>query len=362
MNEVLFPDTVESLEQMVQSASSVLPVGNQTKTALSAHPDATLVSTARLRGITEYEPSEFTFTAWAGTPIAEVSAALAEQNQYLPFDPLLSDAGATLGGTVAAGISGPGRVRYGGLRDFLLGVRLLSGSGCAVNVGGKVVKNAAGFDIPKLLVGALGRFGVMTELTFKVFPTAMSLQTYQFPCRNDREAMDRIAMAAASRWELDAIDYRVDCQTLYLRIGGPEPANQAIAAEIGQQLDEKLQLVPDDAAAEFWGGIRELNWSGGEKFTVKIPITPSSFMKLRQQTGNDAGFNLHLSAAGNLLWAAVDSVELLTKLDEILAAADLSGLVITGSSNKLWLGRREDSAMARAVKSAMDPAGKFPDF
>src|SRR5690606_8123830 len=78
--------------------------------------------------------------------------------------------GATLGGTVAAGLSGPGRFRYGGVRDFLLGVRLVNGQGEVVRGGGKVVKNAAGFDIPKLLVGSLGRFGVIVELTFKVFP------------------------------------------------------------------------------------------------------------------------------------------------------------------------------------------------
>ena len=93
-----------------------------------------------------------------------------KQGQYLPFDPMLSAAGATIGGTVAAGISGPGRYRYGGIRDFLLGVQFISSDGAVINAGGKVVKNAAGFDIPKLLVGSLGRLGVMTELTFKVFP------------------------------------------------------------------------------------------------------------------------------------------------------------------------------------------------
>ena len=88
----------------------------------------------------------------------------------MPCEALFAEAGATLGGTVAAATSGPGRLRFGGVRDFLLGVRFVTGDGRVVFGGGKVVKNAAGFDLPKLMVGGLGRFGVLTELTFKVFP------------------------------------------------------------------------------------------------------------------------------------------------------------------------------------------------
>ena len=89
-----------------------------------------LVSLRCLRGIVEYEPSEFTFTARAGTPVdRDRRSTLAKRRQYLPFDPMLADAGATIGGTVAAGLSGPGRFRYGGIRDFLLGVQFISGDG-----------------------------------------------------------------------------------------------------------------------------------------------------------------------------------------------------------------------------------------
>ena len=149
----------------------VLPIGQRTKQSLSAGTDATLISLNQLSGIVQYEPSEFTFTALAGTTLHELIETLAEKGQYLPFDPPLVDAGATLGGTVSAGLSGPGRFRYGGVRDFLLGVKFISGDGEVITAGGKVVKNAAGFDIPKLLVGSAGRLGIMTELTFKIFPS-----------------------------------------------------------------------------------------------------------------------------------------------------------------------------------------------
>src|SRR5207253_6842143 len=145
--------------------------------------------TAGLRGITEYDPSEFTFTAGAGTPVREIVAALAESGQYLPFDPMLVEAGATLGGTVAAGLSGPGRFRFGGVRDFILGVRFVDGAGRLLRMGGKVVKNAAGFDLPKFFCGSLGRFGLIVEATFKVFPRPASRLTLRLRAENAEVAL-----------------------------------------------------------------------------------------------------------------------------------------------------------------------------
>ena len=91
------------------------------------------------------------------------------------------EAGATLGGTVAAGVSGPGRFRFGGVRDFILGVAFSGWAGRLLRMGGKVVKNCAGFDLPKFFVGSLGRFGVLAEVTFKVFPTPASRLTLKLP-------------------------------------------------------------------------------------------------------------------------------------------------------------------------------------
>ena len=104
------------------------------------------------------------------TPVAEIERRLAAHGQYLPFEPPLAGCGATLGGTVASGLNGPGRYRYGGVRDFLLGGTFVDGEGRLVRGGGKVVKNAAGFYLHHLLLGSLGRLGIFVELTFKVFP------------------------------------------------------------------------------------------------------------------------------------------------------------------------------------------------
>ncbi len=368
MSDVLHPETTVELTRLLTAPGQVLPVGRMTKSALvspSALPTAsptTLVSLAKLSGILDYEPAEFTFTAWAGTPIAEVQHELAGRNQYLPFDPLLVRAGATLGGTVAAGISGPGRVRYGGLRDFLLGVRLVCGDGTVVNTGGKVVKNAAGFDIPKLLVGSLGRFGVMTELTFKVFPQAPAMQTYRVRCDSDAAAMQSIAIAGSSRWELDAVDYRPADRSLFLRIGGPLSAITAIGQEIGERLGS-AELLDATEASGLWQSIAEFDWAGAVETTVvaKVPITPTQFLSLRCRVAGQPGINLHLSAAGGLLWAAIDP-ECVAEFSEQLSALDLRGLVIRGGCESVWLGRSDETTMAAAIKTAMDPTGKFPGF
>ena len=146
---LLRPRTPEEVAALLGGGGRFLAIGAGTKPALSAPPAGfTAVSLAGLSGIVEYDPGEYTFTALAGTPLAELQAALARNGQYLPFDPLGAAAGATLGGTIASGISGPGRLRYGGVRDFILGVRFVTGRGENVRGGGKVVKYAAGFDFP----------------------------------------------------------------------------------------------------------------------------------------------------------------------------------------------------------------------
>ncbi|MDB4730400.1 FAD-binding protein [bacterium] len=257
MNElVASPQTFDELRTIVKSEASILPVGNRTKQPLATDQKASLVSLRDMKGILEYEPSEFTFTAFAGTTIAEVNQALQQRQQYLPFDPMLIAAGATLGGSVGAGLSGPGRFRYGGLRDFVLGVKFLSGDGEVINSGGKVVKNAAGFDIPKLLTGSMGRLGVMVEMTFKVFPMPGCNQTLTVACDSLETAMQRMSVAASSAWELDAIDYRPATQSIFLRVAGPEKVNQILVKKINDLWGADVTELSNGAAV--WQSVTEL--------------------------------------------------------------------------------------------------------
>src|SRR4051812_13373907 len=251
MDRLLAPGSVKELVDAVRSTPHLLAVGAGTKPRLSA-VDAVKLSTARLRGISEYDPSEFTFTAAAGTPVSEIAAALAERGQYLPFDPLLAEAGATLGGTVAAGLSGPGRFRFGGLRDFILGVRFVDGAGRLLRVGGKVVKNAAGFDLPKFLVGSLGRFGAIAEVTLKVFPRPTATRTLALEAPDDIARMRIMTEISSSRWEADALDLMTGESRVLVRLAGAEIALDAIAAEILQRWTGAT--LPESAARDLWHG------------------------------------------------------------------------------------------------------------
>ncbi len=273
---------------------------------------------------------------------------------------MLVDAGATIGGTVAAGLSGPGRFRYGGIRDFFLGVQFIGGDAELLRAGGKVVKNAAGFDLPKFLVGSLGRFGVMTELTFKVFPKPIATQTLCVRCGSHGQAVERMAKAAASRWELDAIDYRPDQQTIYLRVAGPPQVNESIEREICSVWGDDVSQCP--SADAFWQSVRELNWSGNDSIAVKVPTTPRQFPGLYASLADNDVLQCHLSVAGNVLWILLQTSDRLTTLDKELRSRGISGLVVRGDGATPLVGNWVTSEMQTAVKAALDPPARFPNL
>lgn len=268
MSALLKPDSVAELVEAIRSAPRVLAVGGGTKPRLS-ESSATKVSLAGLRGIVEYEPSEFTFTALSGTPVADLVDVLAERGQYLPFDPMLKHAGATLGGTVAAGLSGPGRLRFGGVRDFILGVRFADGTGHVLRMGGKVVKNAAGFDLPKFFVGSLGRFGILVELTFKVFPRRPARLTCRLAFDDIATGVRMMTEIARSRFEPDAMDIPPDGDCLLVRLAGPAGAIQAMAQDLFTCWPG--ETVGENEAEEVWAELCEFRWRHERGLLIKVP-------------------------------------------------------------------------------------------
>jgi len=131
-------------------------------------------------GIIDYEPKELVLTARAGTTLAEIETTMAKENQMLPFEPPYFSQGATIGGTVASGLSGPRRPYTGAVRDFVLGARIVNGKGEDLRFGGRVIKNVAGYDVSRLMTGALGTLGVLLDLSFKVLPTPREEMTLRY--------------------------------------------------------------------------------------------------------------------------------------------------------------------------------------
>lgn len=361
MTATLRPASPQEAVSMVREHARIRPLGGGTKPALSRADDgARLVDLSSLQGIVEYDPEEFTFTALSGTPIREIVELLRAQGQCLPFDPPLQRAGATLGGTVAAGLSGPGRLRYGGVRDFILGVRFIDGSGSLVRGGGKVVKNVAGFDLPKLLVGSLGRLGILVELTFKVFPRPPSSLTLRLRTGSLAEAVETSLEVMRGPWEVDTLDLKPPGDLL-LRLAGRPEALEARAQRLVKSLDRAAERLEAAAGESLWEGLREFDWADREALLVKVPLTPAPIVKLDTRL-QQAGIRRRYSAAGNVAWLAPPAGPVFQELNGILQEFSLQGLVLRGACDNPWIGPGRESQWLRRVKEALDPEGRFGEF
>ena len=358
----IWAKSVEEVQRAVRECARVAPRGGGTKTALSAPVDgATVLDVSGLSGVVEYEPGEYTFTALAGTRVAEVQQRLVEHGQYLPFDPPLAELGATLGGTVASGLSGPGRYRFGGVRDFILGARFVDGEGRLLRGGGKVVKNAAGFDLPKLMVGSLGQFGVLVELTFKVFPQAEAFTTVQrrFPVLD--AAVAALVRVYTARLDVDALDLVPDAYgsvTVWARLAGLPGALPQRAQHVRALLDGGDACEGDDEA-QVWRDAREFGWAPSTWSLVKVPVTP------KRIAGLEAALSAletarRYSAGGNVAWVATPAP--VQQLDQVLLSAALPGLVVIGPPGQPRIGARTGQAFEQRVKGVFDPAGRLPAY
>ncbi len=357
----LAPTTVEEVQAAVQSASKVMPTGAGTKPALYGQAsDAVRLDLRKLTGILEYEPGEYTFTARAGTPLAEIVAALTEHGQYLPFDPPFIDAGATLGGTIAAGLSGSGRFRFGGLRDFLIGVRMVDGRGTLVRGGGKVVKNAAGFDLPKLMIGSMGRLGVLVEASFKVFPAPPALAGWQAEFDTLDAALEALHKLLATNLDLDVLDLTVDAtDTLRLaaQVGGPQ---DALAARVQRIIDlVGGEEAPGDAIAAQQRERSAFAWVQPDSSLVKVPTTVHDIPKLEADLAGSGAARRYI-AGGVQAWIGWPGA--VADLDLILQQHSLSGLVLRGATTQPLIGKPVASAFRTRLRAALDPEHRFLEY
>jgi glycolate oxidase FAD binding subunit len=209
-----------------------------------AHGD--LLETHGLTGISSYEPTELFVTVRAGTPLAELEALLAEHGQCLPFEPPHFARRATVGGMVAAGLSGPARASVGSVRDFVLGLTLVNGSGEVLTFGGQVMKNVAGYDVSRLMVGALGTLGLIVEVSLKVLPVAPAEATLKFQM-GQAEALRRLNEWGARPLPLNASCWVDDlgAPTLFLRLRGAVAAVEAACRTLGGERQDNARVASD---------------------------------------------------------------------------------------------------------------------
>jgi glycolate oxidase FAD binding subunit len=248
--------------------------GGGSKDFLGERLAGEVLDTRELAGIRSYEPSELVVTVAAGTPLAELEAVLAEAGQCLPFEPPHLGGTPTVGGMVAAGLSGPARASVGAVRDYVLGASVVNGRGELLSFGGQVMKNVAGYDVARLMAGAWGTLGLLVELSLKVLPVAVAEATLRFELAQD-EALRRLNAWGgqplplnASRWEPAGAG-----GVLHLRLRGAQAAVEAACRSLGGE-----RLEPGAAAAD-WAACREqaLPWfgarAGRDLWRLSVPQT-----------------------------------------------------------------------------------------
>jgi glycolate oxidase FAD binding subunit len=220
-----------------------------------------VLSTQALSGICTYEPSELCLTAWAGTPLAEVQAALTERGQCLPFEPPHFDGPATVGGMVAAGLSGTTRPVVGGVRDFVLGLHLINGRAEALQFGGQVMKNVAGYDVSRVLAGSMGQLGLITQVSLKVLPVPAATLTLQCAGLSQRDALSLLHRWGAQPLPLLASAWLEDTTlvpaqpVLFVRLAGAKAALEAaqpLMTRDAQSLGAQVTALNPEQAARDW--------------------------------------------------------------------------------------------------------------
>lgn len=248
MNSPLLKEWSEKIQLATQQKTPLRLQGSGSKSFYGEATEGELFDLRAHTGIVSYTPSELVITVKGGTPLAEIEAALAEKNQFLPFEPPHFGPHATAAGCIASGLSGPRRATAGGAKDFVLGAHLLDGAGQHLRFGGQVMKNVAGYDVSRLLCGSLGSLGVITQLSLKVLPLPEHELTVKLAI-DQSQAIQRINLLCAEPLPISASTW-FDGH-LYVRLSGASsPIEVAVQAIGGETLSA-------EAAHAFWHSMQE---------------------------------------------------------------------------------------------------------
>ena len=265
-------DQAEQLAQQVAEAAeagtAVRIRGAGTRGFLGRPVDGQTLDVSGHRGIVNYEPTELVMTARAGTPLDELEATLTEQGQMMPFEPPRFGPGATLGGAIATGLSGPRRPWAGAARDLVLGTRLINGRGEHIRFGGEVMKNVAGYDLSRPMAGSFGTLGILLDVSLKLLPrpAAEATRALEVPMT---ETYRRVASLQAEGAPISGAAH--DGNRLYLRVSGAESAVRQAEARLGGE--------PLSDPARFWLDLKEHDapfFTEGENPLWRVALPPAA--------------------------------------------------------------------------------------
>ncbi|MEM7525916.1 MAG: glycolate oxidase subunit GlcE [Pseudomonadota bacterium] len=322
MLDAVYADAEAALSETVRAAyvdgAPLEIAGGGTRAALGRPVQVRdTISTAGLSGVSLYDPGALTIVAGAGTPLADIEATLAAENQRLPFEPmdhrgLLGSAGApTIGAVAAMNNSGPRRIQAGAARDAMLGVRLIDGRGEVIRNGGRVMKNVTGYDLVKLLAGSWGTLGVLSEIAFKVLPAPEASVTVALSGLDDAAAIAALSAGLGSPYDVSGAAHLPGRKLTILRIEGFESQvshrGPALVAALKPHGD--ASIIPAAESDMLWRWVRDVEpFHGRDGAVWRVSVKPTDGPKLVGALRGVGDFEAFYDWGGGLVWLMTPDV------------------------------------------------------
>lgn len=362
---MMMPTNEVELAEIVAGAEGPLAVqGGGTR---GQGAEGAALRLAQLNGITLYEPGALTLVARAGTPLAEIEVALAAEKQRLAFEPmdhrgLLGTQGVpTIGGVVAANVSGPRRIQVGACRDFLLGVRFVDGRGQVIKNGGRVMKNVTGYDLVKLMAGSWGTLGVLSEVSLKVLPLPDAQATVLVQVSDVAQAVRAMSAALGSPFDITGAAFDPAQAHVMVRIEGFAESVSYRAGRLRDVLSAfgEVSIVDDPTnSAQMWRAMRDVEaFQGRDGDVWRLSVVPSQAPGIAARLSADG---LLYDWGGGLIWALVPAG---TDLRKRFGAIDGHATLVRASSDtQSALGRFQAepaplAALSAGIRAQFDPRG-----
>ena len=375
---VVEPDREEEVAAVLAYASreglKVLPRGGGTQLTLGSAPTGgdIVLSTTRLNQLVEHAPHDMTATAQAGLPLSELQTKLASTRQWLALDAILKPE-ATIGGIIATNVSGARRLRFGGVRDQIIGVRIVLSDGTIASGGGKVVKNVAGYDLPKLFTGSLGTLGVIVSATFRLYPQTSASRTVLLSAPDLAPLCELAVRVINSTLVPTLVDVcgstaQEQAYTLVVRFEmGEEAAEQQANTLLAMAENKDACILRDSEEEQYWARIAPTSDSSATTLTLKASILPTetiswltSLQSLAQEAGLSAGWHAHIGHGLIFVTLAGDASALISAVTELRqAATNLRGSLVVMENPALlqldaW-GTPPALDVMRRLKERFDP-------